>query len=107
MVNETIDEFGELHKDHYYNKAPPWFMGRMLTDVWSFGLLMCDGTVIGIQAIEHIKQTADGTIWIDVTLMDSISWPDDFTKKFVAPTSRLEASINTSHIMAAFELADT
>ena len=90
---------------------PAWFTERMKDDVWSFGLLMCDGTIIGIQAIEAINQAADGTIWLDVRLMDSsdgtTAWLDNFDKKFVAPTSRLEASINASHVMAAFEIADT
>jgi hypothetical protein len=101
----------EIHMDSTSNLIPAWFTKRMAEDVWRFGLLMRDGTVIGVQAIESIHQAADGSIWFDVRLMD----PSDdnaeslkpFAKTLIAPTSRLEASINASHIMVAFELADT
>jgi hypothetical protein len=90
---------------------PAWFTERMIDDVWSFGLLMRDGTIIGIQAIQSIQKASDGSIWLDVRLMDpsdgTEEWLGKFDKTFIAPTSRLEASINASHIMAAFELADT
>jgi hypothetical protein len=90
---------------------PAWFTERMMGDVWSFGLLMRDGTIIGIQSIESVKQAKDGSIWLDVRLMESsdstVAWLKKFDKTFVAPTSRIEASINASYVMAAFELADT
>ncbi len=90
---------------------PACFTKRMTEDVWCFGLLMRDGTVIAVQAIERIQQAADGSIWLDVRLMDrsdgNTEWLKPYDKTLIAPTSRLEASINASHIMAAFELADT
>jgi hypothetical protein len=72
---------------------------------------MKDGTIIGIQSIESVIEAKDGSIWLDVRLMessdDTVAWLDKFDKKIVAPTSRFEASINASYVMAAFELVDT
>jgi len=90
---------------------PGWFSERIMQDVWAFGLLMSDGTIISIQAIEAINQASDGSIWLDVRLMDPsdgmAGWLKNVDKKLVAPTDRLKASINASHVMAAFELANT
>ena len=97
--------------DNTVDLIPAWFTKRMTEDVWHFGLLMRDGTVIGVQTIESIQQSADGHVWLDVRLMDpsdgNSEWLKPFAKSLIAPTSRLEASINASHIIAAFELADT
>ena len=87
---------------------PAWFIRRMMDDVWHFGLLMSDGTLIGIQAIERVSVGADKSIWIDVRLkVDGSYLPPENKRVFIAPTSRETASINTAHIAAAFELADT
>ena len=83
---------------------PGWFVDRMMTDHWHFALMMSNGTTIGIHAIHQVWQAADGTIWLDVELMTDN--PFSMTV-LTAPTSRTTASINTSHILAAFELADT
>ncbi|MBW4467733.1 MAG: hypothetical protein KME07_20085 [Pegethrix bostrychoides GSE-TBD4-15B] len=86
---------------------PAWFVKRMMTDAWHFGLLTTSGNVIGIHQIHRTYQAADGSIWIDVELMSI--YPPGVAENvmFIAPTSRTQASINTSHIVTAFELADT
>ena len=89
---------------------PAWFSSRMMQDDWTFGLLMCDGTMIAISNIERITKAADNTLWLDVLLLDYREKEyclEHFSKTLVAPTSRQEASINASNVMAAFELADT
>lgn len=86
---------------------PAWFMKRMMTDAWHFGLLTTSGTVIGIHQILRTYQAADGSIWIDVELMSVYPPAVAENSMFIAPTSRTQASINTSHIVTAFELADT
>ena len=100
------EELGDAFVEEATKLLPAWFIPRMMEDVWSFGLLMTTGVTIAIQQIRSVHQAADGSIWIDVILSDGDD-PFDASGKFVAPTSRLEASINTSHIVAAFELADT
>ena len=86
---------------------PAWFVKRMMTDAWHFGLLTTSGTVIGIHQIHRTYQAADGSIWIDVELMSVYPPEVPANSIFIAPTSRTQASINTSHIVTAFELADT
>jgi hypothetical protein len=86
---------------------PAWFVKRMMTDAWHFGLLTTSGSVIGIHQIHRTYQAADGSIWIDVELMSIYPPGVAEASLFIAPTSRTQASINTSHIVTAFELADT
>jgi len=87
---------------------PAWFIPRMTTDSWFFGLLMDTGQTICIRAINRVQQGADGTIWIDVEMSDELplAWRQN-GGMIITPTSRRTASIQASKIMAAFELADT
>ncbi|CAN5729743.1 hypothetical protein BH23CYA1_BH23CYA1_00930 [soil metagenome] len=86
---------------------PVWFTERMMGDEWSFGLMTTTGVVICINSISSISQAADGSIWLDVDLMPDEVTPVSGMTMFCAPTSRTKASLNASHIIAAFELADT
>ena len=52
---------------------PAWFTDRLLQDEWPFGLLLSDGTVIGVQSIKDVKQGTDGTVWLDVRLIKKTS----------------------------------
>jgi uncharacterized protein YozE (UPF0346 family) len=91
------------------NLIPAWFSERMMLDTWLFGLLTTEKVLIVISSIDRISQDAQGTIWVDVTLSNSspsAALEEQFTI-LTAPTSRDTASINASHIIAAFELADT
>lgn len=95
-------------KENVTSLLPAWFTHRMMNDHWVFALLTTSGTTICIENIKNIYQAVDGTIWIDVTLIDPNKiLIDDMEKGLVAPTSRTTASINTTHIIAAYELADT
>jgi len=90
---------------------PPWFTERMMSDSWCFGLLMVTGDVIAIQSINSIIKDASGNLWLNATLLDSqfCSGKDVINQHplFGSPPSRTEVSINSSHVVAAFELADT
>ncbi|MBD3882922.1 hypothetical protein IFO70_14225 [Phormidium tenue FACHB-886] len=88
---------------------PSWFVTRMMSDSWYFGLLTVSNTIIGIQCIDDVQQAADGTIWLDVTLLDTNLLRTDVLQQdvLIAPTSRTRASINVNQIVAAFELEDT
>lgn len=90
----------------------PWWIERTTTDMWSFGLLMSNGFVIAIQCVHDVRIGPDGSLWADVELAPHGSsffcsngklWGEPVC----APTSRLKASINASHVMAVVELADT
>ncbi len=101
-LTDGLEEMGDDPVAEGSPLMPGWFTERMMTDSWSFGLMMSNGTTIGIQDIWKVWQAADGTLWLDVTLLSG-----DYENVWVAPTSRTSASINASHVMAAFELADT
>jgi hypothetical protein len=107
-----LHEYDE-HLKRTYAILPAWFVGRMSDDTWSFGLLLVTGHVIGISTINNIHQAADGSIWLDVEMLDddamfpSSSRMRHWPKPLTAPTSRLTASINAAHVVCAVELADT
>lgn len=91
----------------------PWFMARMMTDNWSFGLLLVTGHLLLIENIIGLSIALDGE-WLDVEL-----WQEkhgefvtaEMTERgynvVTAPTTRTTVSINARHIVMAMELADT
>ena len=106
MIDQQSDDvdFQELAK-----LLPAWFTERMISDTWSFGLLMITGDIIAIECINSIIQDASGSLWLDAILLSSGFGEEDINghKLFLAPTSRTQISVNSSHVVAAFELADT
>lgn len=106
----------EIHDESYlYEKQldyssrllPAWFASRMLYDQWHFGVMMTSGTIIGVEQIKSVRVDCSGNLWLDVNLLGSYGTKYPIQNIFTAPTSRTMASINVSHIMAVFELADT
>lgn len=88
---------------------PAWFVPRMMSDQWHFVFLMVNGDFLHFSTINDVTLGSDG-IWIDVELADVVPPHGDFprgARHIGAPTSRLSASVNSRHIMAAFETADT
>jgi len=84
----------------------------MMCDTWGFGLLLENGNVLGIEQIEKIVQAADGSLWLDVKLLD-YNWhiddeylEDFFSGKIIkAPMpDRCYATINASKIVVALEI---
>jgi hypothetical protein len=86
---------------------PAWFTARMMTDSWSFGLLLDTGDTLWIERIDRVRQGANGMIWIDVTMLRNSPRDEGRYGGLFAPTSRLSASVNASKIVLALELADT
>ena len=88
---------------------PAWFIGRMYTDAWHFGLLMSNGVVIVIESILDVHECKNGKLWIDVALTGGDEDKSNpLTRNMCrAPTSRTTMSINVDYIMGAYELADT
>jgi hypothetical protein len=80
---------------------PAWFVPRMMDDEWFFGLTLVTGKTLAISKIQAVHQDAEGSLWLDVTMLR------DFVGYLNAPTSRLTASIRASSVVMAFELADT
>jgi len=86
---------------------PAWFIPRMMDDVWHFGLLLVTGHVMAVGHIDRVRAGEDGTVWIDATMEHGAAWSHENLNFLEAPTSRLKVSVNASHVVAAFELADT
>ena len=108
MLTDELEANWSEDDQKYIDLLPAWFTERMLSDTWSFGLLMVTGDVIGIECITSITQDAIGNLWLNATLLED-TLVDDVAghKILVAPTPRLQTSINSSHVVAAFELADS
>jgi len=88
---------------------PAWFIPRMMSDEWSFGLLLVTGQVLACSRIDRVHQGSDGSLWLDVEMLsDKPFWAERLPMQtVVAPTSRLTASVAVAHIVWAFEFADT
>jgi len=93
---------------------PAWFVSRMMTDDWTFGLLLSTGQVMVVNYISEVHQAADGSIWIDVKMGEKAEWHEpelgntpSGMSYLSTPTKRDTASVNAAHVVAAFELAST
>jgi hypothetical protein len=112
-VRLALNEFFErkLEQPRDARLLPAWFVPRMMQDAWSFGLLLTTGHVLCIETIERIRQAADGSLWLDVSMIRDVSFLREIWGKNLnligAPTDRLTASVNAAHVIWAFELADT
>lgn len=96
-----------LHPDDPSLSDYPWFVNRMTTDTWFFGLLLTTGVVAVITRIIDIREHG-GIVWIDVEMAEDMSVSGlEHLQLLVAPTSRCVASVRADAIVAAFELADT
>ncbi len=110
LENEFQDYLAYAEVEKYASLLPAWFTARMLTDSWSFGLLLVTGDILAIENIESIQQDASGNLWLDATLKEDLGYINDELYGrtiLLAPTSRVSASINSAHVVAAFELADS
>jgi hypothetical protein len=107
-MRDKHDDYDE--SDERPPLLPPWFAQRMIDDVWYFGLLLVTGHTLAISCIDKIWQDASGNVWLDVTMLER----DDRLRRCFpdleildSPTKRQIATVNASHVVAAFELADT
>lgn len=86
-----------------FEVLPTWYVKRMSTDEWGFGLLLTSSDVLAITRIEGIS--TDGK-WLEVSMMERGSGPQTVNGVEVvyAPTDRLRASVRIDTIAAAFEI---
>jgi len=89
---------------------PAWFVSRMMTDVWYFGLILDSGFGLAIDRITRVTRAADGSIWLDVNMLDQPTakrlCPPSMTL-VGAPSKRTAASVAATHVVWALELTDT
>jgi hypothetical protein len=118
MTNDADHHNGKIILDgivkHDEWSSPPWFIERMMGgDIWSFGLLLDTGQVLCISRIISVWKGPAG-VWLDVEMLDETpAWAESRLTRLrhlnfiTAPTSRCQASVQASKVIAAFELADT
>lgn len=108
MLNEDIED-GDVRVLRAKSLLPVWFVPRMMTDCWQFGLILSNNSLLCISHINNVVRGADGSIWIDAEMLTEAPYVAKHSRCTVdvAPTSRTSVSINAAHVVAAFELADT
>ena len=110
MVEPPFDPIEDPQVRRAWELLPAWFIPRMMTDHWEFGLLTTTGDIIAISTILAVNASPNGEVWLDVELSEHRGIPQhniDLSKLITSPTERTSASIAAKHIVAAFELAYT
>lgn len=83
---------------------PVWYIERMSTDLWGFGLLLSSGDVLGI---EQISGVSDDGQWLEVELLDGSAGPAEVNGipiLYAVAADRTQASVRVDQVQAAFEL---
>lgn len=90
---------------------PAWFVERMMTDQWGFGLLLTTGIVLVIERIEAVSVAPDKSVWLDVQVakrpIGRRSYPIEYER--VGPPigapydDRTMMTVNAAHVVMAFE----
>jgi hypothetical protein len=88
-------------------QLPAWFAGRMMEDVWTFGVMLSNGVTLVCSTLNQIHQAADGSLWLDFEMATHKAYCDTIKNQISSPTERTSVSVNANHIVAVFELADT
>ncbi|UFN50307.1 hypothetical protein LPC08_06690 [Roseomonas sp. OT10] len=99
----TIDAADDLRLGEV---MPAWFAGRMMADDWPFALLLSTGQAMLIRRIDSIHVSHSGQVLLDVNMATELSGLFPAGKVLVAPTGRTRATVNLSHVVAAFEVED-
>ena len=87
---------------------PAWFVSQMMTEPGKYGLMLSGGNIIAIERIVEIHRAVDGTIWLDVRMVETGDYvPGSLDRRvFTAPSAAVEASVNASAVVAAFTFSD-
>lgn len=83
---------------------PVWYVERMSTDYWGFGVLLSSGDIL---AIERINGVSDDHQWMEVTLLERNGNPETVDGQvilYAALKDRRKASVRIDQVQAAFEL---
>ena len=90
---------------------PSWFVDRMMSDEWWFGLVTNQGQII---AINKINSISDDGKWLEVRLLTikelkNIVTPIEHNIQYLSAVAddRITASVLVSNIVMAFELASS
>lgn len=97
---EGLDEKVEAAKA----LLPAWFVGRMMTDAWLFGLMLANGKTAAVRQIVAVQADAAGNVWIDAKLIDGGGVADQGLDLLFCAEGRPSISLNARHIVGALEL---
>ena len=89
----------------------PWFVSRMMTGTWVYGLLLTGNVVIVVERIDEIWEENGEIVWLDVEMstrdrLDLLESPPPGLTLMFSPTKRTRSSVRADAVLAAFELAD-
>ena len=89
----------------------PWFVPRMMTDSWTFGLLLRGNVVMVVECIDEIWEERGEIVWLDVQMatesgLDLSERVPPGLRLMFSPTERTRASVRGDAVIAAFELAE-
>ena len=97
---------GQMHAD--LCEPYPWFVPRMMTDEWCFGLLVSDSLALAVTSITAIRRHG-GIVWLDVDLATEahteVQLADGLRLMFAPFPDRVAASVRADAVIAAFELS--
>jgi hypothetical protein len=74
FTDAEIDAEYVRELDEVARLLPAWFVPRMCGDEWFFGLLVTGGFVLAISHLNDVRRGADGSIWLDVEMIDDIDF---------------------------------
>lgn len=83
---------------------PAWFVGRMMTDAWLFGLMLANGKTVAVRQIVAVNADAAGDIWIDAKMVEDGGVAEQGLDLLVCADGRPTISLNAHHIVGALEL---
>ena len=101
------DDTPDLARGTARELLPCWFADRILSEPTRFGVLLVTRQVLTIDAIRAVRQSPNGTVWIDVELVvphrkDHFPWGHFPVIKSSA--ERAACSINAAHVVAVVEV---
>lgn len=90
-----------------FRMLPAGFIRQWLGERGTYGLLLSNGIWLGISEIEELHKAADGSLWIDVRMLENAGLVNEVwgQKVVIAPTRSI-ISINVAHVVCALKLAD-
>jgi hypothetical protein len=83
---------------------PAWFVPRMMSDAWLFGLMLVTGKTVPVRQIVALHKDAAGDIWIDAKMVEG-GMTSQGLDLLVCASGRPAVSLNARHVVGALELS--
>lgn len=83
---------------------PAWFVPRMMSDKWQFGLLLVTGDTVPVLQLTDVHQDAAGDLWIDARVAEGGVKSEPGRRLLMPAGGRSIVSINARHVVVAMEI---